>query len=69
MRYDESEMLLISINFNNSTIDMHYNLTPLKKLFKKYERNSIVVKIEDLLNKNKFIEEYYLVNELISSKI
>ena len=48
---------------------MHYNLTPLKKLFKKYERNSIVVKIEDLLNKNKFIEEYYLVNELISSKI
>jgi len=45
VRYSESEILLISINFNSDAIDMHYNLTPLKHLFKHYERSSVVLKL------------------------
>lgn len=47
-------MLLISINFNSDAVDMHYNLTPLKVLFKNYERGNLVIKIEDTLNSAKF---------------
>lgn len=59
----------MSINFNADAVDMHYNLTPLKHLFKNHERSNKVVKVEDLLNPNKFQEEYYLVGELVNSKI
>ena len=49
---------------------MHYNLTPLRKLFKKYDRSEIVLKLEDMLQGgHQFIEEYYLAGELITSKI
>jgi hypothetical protein len=69
VRYDSSELLLISINFNSDAVDMHYNLTHLKTLFKNHERSSKVIKIEDILNPTKFVEEYYLIGELINSKI
>lgn len=62
-------MLLISINFNSDAVDMHYNLTHLKSLFKNYEHSNKVIKLEDILNPNKFVEEYYLVGELVNSKI
>jgi hypothetical protein len=62
-------MLLISINFNSDAIDMHFNLTHLKVLFKNYEHSNKVIKIEDVLIPNKFIEEYYLVGELVNSKL
>jgi hypothetical protein len=45
VRYDEHEILLVSINFNANAIDMHYNLTSLKSLFKKYERSDKVLKL------------------------
>ena len=48
---------------------MHYNLTHLKTLFKNYEQSNKVIKIEDVLNPTKFVEEYYLVGELVNSKI
>lgn len=48
---------------------MHYNLTPLKALFKNYERADTVLRIDDVLNPFKFKDEYYLVGELITSKI
>jgi hypothetical protein len=35
-RYDRNEILLISINFNSDAVDMHYNLTHLKTLFKNH---------------------------------
>lgn len=41
---------------------MHYNLTPLRALFKNCERSNIIVKIEDLLDAKKFAEEYYMVS-------
>ncbi len=45
VRYNGNEMLLISINFNSDAIDMHYNLTHLKVLFKDYEHSNKVIKI------------------------
>lgn len=69
MRYDRNEMLLISINFNSDAVDMHYNLSHLKSLFKNHERSSKVIQIEDILNPTKFVEEYYLIGELVNSKI
>jgi hypothetical protein len=45
VRYDESELLLISINFNSDAIDMHYNLTQLRSLFKHHDRSDIVLKL------------------------
>ena len=48
---------------------MHYNLSPLKTLFKRSERSGIVLKLESVLHPTKFVEEYYLVSELITSKI
>jgi hypothetical protein len=68
-RYDQHELLLISINFNYDAIDMHYNLTPLKSLFKNHERADTVLKIDDVLNPDKFKDDYYLVGELLTSKI
>lgn len=62
-------MFLISINFNSDAVDMHYNLTHLKVLFKNYEHSNKIIKIEDILNPKKFIEEYYLISELVNSKI
>lgn len=38
-------MLLISINFNSDAVDMHYNLTHLKALFKNHEHSSKVIKV------------------------
>lgn len=69
VRYDSSEMLLISINFNSDPVDMHYNLNHLKTLFKNHERSNKVIKIYDILDPNKFVDEYYLISELINSKI
>ena len=40
---------------------MHYNLTSLKNLFKNAARSDLIIKIEDVLNKDKFVEEYYLI--------
>lgn len=44
-KYDDKEMLLISINFNADPIDMHYNLTSLRTLFRNYERSDLVGKL------------------------
>lgn len=68
-KYDEKEILLVSINFNSGPIDMHYNLTALRVLFKRYERANIIAKLEDLLDPGHFREEYYTVGELLSSRI
>ena len=35
-RYTEEAALLISINFNPDAVDMHYNLSALKGLFKNW---------------------------------
>ena len=61
-RYTEEEIILVSINFNPDAVDMHYNLSPLKVLFKKHQRSAIVLKLESISNPTKFIDEYYLVN-------
>jgi hypothetical protein len=68
-KYNDEQILLISINFNEGDIDMHYNLTSLKNLFKNPARSDLIVRLEDVLNKDKFVEEYYLVGELLNSKI
>lgn len=68
-KYDDKEILLISTNFNETPIDMHYNLTSLKLLFTDPSSSNLILKIEDILHQNKFIEEYYTVGELLTSKI
>ena len=68
-RYNEEGVLLIAINFNADAVDMHYNLSSLKILFKNWERSGLVVQLESLLNPTKFVEEYYMVSDLINSKI
>lgn len=68
-KYDDKEILLISTNFNETSIDMHYNLTPLKVLFTNPSLSDLVLKIEDILNPSKFVEEYYTVGEILTSKI
>lgn len=44
-KYDDKEILLISTNFNETAIDMHYNLTPLKFLFNEPSNCDIILKI------------------------
>ena len=68
-KYGEKQILLISTNFNETAVDMHYNLTSLKTLFKNPAQSDIIIQIEDILNPSKFNEEYYTVGELITSKI
>jgi len=48
---------------------MHYNLTPLKFLFMDPINSNLILKIEDVLHKSKFIDEYYTVGEFLTSKI
>lgn len=60
-KYDDKEILLISTNFNETAIDMHYNLHPLKALFANPSHSDLVLLIEDVLNPRKFVEEYYTV--------
>lgn len=48
---------------------MHYNLTPLKALFTNPSNSDLILLIEDVLNPSKFVEEYYTVGELLTSKI
>lgn len=38
-------MLAISINFNSTKVDMHYNFSNLKYLFTKAYRSNLVVQI------------------------
>jgi hypothetical protein len=52
-RYNEEQLLLISINFNPNPVDMHYNLAPLRNLFRG-GRSSIILKLEDVLDPRKF---------------
>lgn len=40
---------------------MHYNLTPLKALFSNPNHSDLILLIEDVLNPNKFANEYYTV--------
>lgn len=54
-KYDDKEILLISTNFNETAIDMHYNLTPLKFLFTDPNNSNLILKIEDVLQQNKFV--------------
>ena len=68
-KYDDKEVLLISTNFNETAIDMHYNLTPLKALFTNPSNSDLILLIEDVFNPTKFVEEYYTVGELLTSKI
>ena len=49
-KYDEKGLLLISTNFNETSIDMHYNLTPLKFLFTDPTNSNLILKIEDVLH-------------------
>jgi hypothetical protein len=55
-RYNEDHIILVSINFNPEAVDMHYNLSPLKSLFKKYQHSDIILKLESVLNPTKFVE-------------
>ncbi len=68
-KYDEREILLISTNFNETPVDMHYNLTPLKVLFSNPIHSDLILKIEDIFNPTRFVEEYYTVGEILTSKI
>ena len=68
-KYDDKHILLISTNFNETPIDMHYNLTSLKFLFTDPSISNLILKIEDILHQNKFIDEYYTVGEFLTSKI
>lgn len=54
-KYDDKEILLISTNFNETAIDMHYNLTPLKFLFTDPANSDLILKIEDILHETKFV--------------
>lgn len=55
-KHDDREILLISTNFNETAIDMHYNLTPLKAYFTDPVHSDLVLKIEDVLNPSRFVE-------------
>lgn len=55
-KYDDKEILLISTNFNETSIDMHYNLTPLKTLFTNPNHSNLILLIEDVFDPTKFVE-------------
>ncbi len=48
---------------------MHYNLSALKSLFKKYDHSDKVLKLESVLNPERFKDEYYIISELVAAKI
>ena len=48
---------------------MHYNLAPLKNMFSHPYTSNLIIKIEDILNPSKFVDEYYTVGEILASKI
>lgn len=45
-KWNREEILVISINFNSTKVDMHYNFTNLKYIFTKPFRSNMIVKIE-----------------------
>lgn len=47
-KWNSSEIILISINFNPTAIDMHYNLHNFKYIFTKANRSTLVVKIKEI---------------------
>ena len=61
-KWNEKEILLISINFNEAKVDMHYNLNNLKYLFTKAYQSNLVVKIEPILGDADLAQSYYTVS-------
>ena len=68
-KWNSSEIILISINFNPTAIDMHYNLHNFKYIFTKAHRSTLVVKIKEIFGENDLEEDYYTISELLTSKI
>lgn len=68
-KYNDKEILLISINFNESNVDMHYNLNNLKYLFTKAYQSNLVVKVESILGSSEMENTYFTVGEFILSRI
>ena len=62
-------MLLVSINFNETAIDMHYNLNNLKYLFTTPYKSNKIAKVEEVMGKSGFKTSHYSVSELITSKL
>ena len=62
VKWNSEEIILISINFNSSEIDMHYNLHNFKYIFSKANRSSLVVKISQILGESQFEPTYYTVS-------
>ena len=46
-KWNEKEVIIVVINFNNAAIDMHFNLTNLKYLFSNAYSSNLVVKIRN----------------------
>ena len=59
---------MISINFNDTDVDMHYNLNNLKYLFTKAYRSNLVVKLESVMGVS-IPEKYYIISELLYSRV
>ena len=68
-KWGSSEILLVSINFNETAVDMHYNLNNLKNIFTKPYKSNLIVKVEEVMGKSGFKTSYFTVMELITSKI
>lgn len=62
-------MLVISINFNEAKVDMHYNFTNFKYIFTKPFRSNLVLEIEVIMGKTKITNNLFTVSELITSRI
>ena len=50
-KWNNSEMLIISINFNETKVDMHYNFNNLKYIFTKPFRSNLVLELEVIMGK------------------
>lgn len=69
VRYTSKELALVAINFNEGPVFMSFNLKSLKFLFPNYENSNIVLEIKDVFNPNQNEDNFYIISELIASKI
>lgn len=66
-RYNNKQLAIIAINFNDSPVHVYLNLKNLKFLFKNYETSDMIVRVEDWLSKEEKFD-YFSVGEFINDR-
>lgn len=68
-RYFETQIILIAINFNKEPVDMSFGLKPLKSIFPNSENSDIVIELRDVFNEEANVDNYYTINDFLTSKL